>query len=103
MICKLETNRYIIEIFSSNNWRKGNPIDPNIKKWLVKVTDKVTHDEFFPENPELKLLTSTMNEIDLIILSWALKIKERHNFGNLKNPEKRPIESYIHKDRKSVV
>lgn len=96
MICKLETERFVIEIVTSNNWKKGKPINPKIPKWLVKVTDKFTHDEYSPTDTEFQFLTSTMDEIELILLSGALRIKERHNSANLKNPEKRPIELYIH-------
>jgi len=103
MICKVETKRFIMEIIPSRSWRKGEPINPKIPKWLVKVSDKFTHDEYFPDDQELKMLTSTMDEIELILFNYMLNIKERHNFANLKNPENRSIERYIHELAKEEV
>lgn len=95
MICKIETKRFVMEIIESPNWKEGIPINPKIPKWLVKMNDKAIHDEYYPNDPELQRLIATMDDIELLLLNGLLKIKERHNFANLKNPEKRPVEFHI--------
>lgn len=95
MICKIETDRFIMEIIESPNWKEGVPINAKIPKWLVKVKDKFIHDEYCPEDREFQLLTKTMDDIELLLLNGLIKIKERHNFANLKNPERRFIETHI--------
>lgn len=100
---KWESKRFLIEIVFSKNWKDGIPKNPNVEKWLVQVTDKFTADEYCPNDNEFKLLTNSMNDRELKMLSEALKIKEKHNRLNLKNPEKREIENHIHKLAKEVV
>jgi len=96
MKCRIDTDRFILEIISSSNWKKGEPINPKIPKWLVKVTDRFTQDEYYPTDMEFALLSKTMDEDEIFLLSAIVKLKERHNRANLKNPENRAIEAYIH-------
>jgi len=97
MKCKVEFDRFIFEVRSSSEWRKGNPINPKVPKYLVKVIDKFTHDEFYPRDHEFSLLLHQMSEDEIIFLSDLIRFKERHNRSNLKNPETRHIENDIHK------
>ena len=91
-----ETKRFVIMIVESPNWKGGKPIDPAVPKWLIKIRDKFLKEEYCPTDEELVWLAKTMSEDDLKVLSQALLLKEKHNRMNLKNPEKRPVEDYIH-------
>jgi len=95
--CMVETDHFIFEVHPSPNWKDGKPINPKIPKYLIKVTDKITKDEFYPWDHEFRYLIHQMNDDEVIFLSDLMRFKERHNRSNLKNPETRHIEEYIHK------
>jgi hypothetical protein len=104
-VWRKETERCIVTIVSTFNWKGGIPIDPSIPKWLVKIHDKFLHDEYVPMDNEFKFLISTLDEGSLSVIYEAFKIKEKHNKANLKNPEDRKIERVFgkYKPKKKVI
>ena len=73
-------------------WKGGKPINPQIPKWLVKITDKWLDDEFFPVDREFLLIKTMLDDDSNMLIREAFEFKEQHNKANLKNPENRKIE-----------
>lgn len=92
VVWKKETPRCVIQIVATPNWKHGKPINPKIPKWLVRIIDKWTHNNYFPWDREFELIKHMMDKDSLQLLREAFQIKEEHNKANLKNPESRRIE-----------
>jgi hypothetical protein len=73
-------------------WKGGKPINPQIPKWLVKITDKWLDDEYYPLDREFTLIKSMLDNDSNRLVLEAFEFKEKHNKANLKNPESRKIE-----------
>ena len=98
VVWERKSKRCIIQIITTPYWKPnykihgGIPINPNIPKWLVKIIDHFTHDEYCPTDYEFFLITSMLDKESLKLVAEAFKLKEEHNQVNLVNPEKRQKE-----------
>lgn len=87
------SERCIVQIITSPNWKEGIPLDPTIPKWLVKIKDLHLKDEYCPTDQELlNFIPNTMDKESMKIIAEAFEIKEKHNKANLVNPEIRKKE-----------
>jgi len=96
------TQRCVVQIISSSNWKAGIPLNPQIPKWLVKITDRFTQDTYVPTDDELILITHTLDSESLTLVAEAFSVKEKHNRANLKNPESRKKEAIFNQIIQSI-
>jgi len=87
------TKRCKVSLITSSNWKGGIPKDPSIPKWLVKIKDYFTHDEYCPTDSELLgFIPHTFDDETRLLIAEAFKLKEAHNKVCLVNPEIREKE-----------
>jgi hypothetical protein len=92
IVWERRTPRLIVQVITTSNWKSGIPINQNIRKYLVKLIDLVTQDNYVPTDEEFPLMKSMYDRHSLNMIREAFEFKEEHNVRNLKNPELRKIE-----------
>jgi len=103
IIWQRETQNSLVQIITTPNWKSGIPINPKIPKYLIRVFDKIIDTEpYVPTDLEFQLLSHQWRGKDLENLVEALRIKEKHNLANLKNPEPRKIERLLNVKAKGI-
>jgi len=100
MLFHKENRRVIVDVLpdlrhdqkGNYYWKGGIPINPKIPKMLVRITDKLCQDRYYPTDKEFALLTTMMDKESINLIKEAFEVKEEWNSRNLKNPEPRKIE-----------